>query len=212
MKKNFLTYAVILFLCVMGGCSKDDDGPSKGSNVEGNVKVDGNNINLRYGYAYYGSDHSEYTFSDINLLKYIDEDFEDVDVEYSALAFYYDDYNSEIEDVAINYKINEYRETGYFYEYEEDDADSYVTFSQKNNNVSFSSRSIPMEGYKVSNDKHLGTFNASFSVNGKVKDISDLIDDDYSTRSIAVVEVTDTKQIAFLRSIFKKHSKNTDIK
>lgn len=189
----------------MGGCSKDDDGPSKGSNVEGSAKVDGKTINLRYGYAYYGSSYTEYYFYDKDMMKYIDKDIEDIDVEFSSLWIDYDTRNSEIEGVAIEYKINAYKGKGTIYEYHQDDADISISYSIKNNTVSFSSKSIPLDGYLFDSEDCIGTFKSSFSVEGKVKDISDLDDDYYSTRSIEIVEVTDAKQISFLRSLVKKH-------
>lgn len=197
-------------MSVLVGCSKDDDGPSGSSNTEGNAKVDGKTLNLKYGYAYYGDSFTEYYFYDKDVMKYIDQDIEELDIELSSLWIDYYPSRSEIKGLALEYKINEYKETGTYYEYEaNEDIEDYVSFSEKNSYVKCSSKSIPLEGYSY-NDRYLGSFDASFSVEGKVLDVSDYVVDDYSTRAIEVQEVSDAKQLLFLRSLKRAHHKTSN--
>lgn len=210
MKKIIFTCALILSITVLVGCSKDDDGPSGSPSTKGSAKVDGKSLELKYGYAYYGDSYTEYFFYDKDVMEYIDKDIEELDIELSALWLDYYPSRSEIKALALEYKINDYKETGTYYEYEGDkDIEDYVSFSQKNSYVSCSSKSIPLEGYSYS-DRHIGSFDASFSVEGKVLDISDYVVDDYSTRAIEVQEISDPDQLSFLRSLKRDHQKTSN--
>lgn len=203
MKNLIFSCAFILCLSVFGGCSKDD-GPSAGAKVDGSVKVDGKKINLKYGYVAYASDYDEYFFYDIDVMKYADVDFDELDVEYSGLYVSYDNDISNVDEISIDYKINNYEETGSFYTYDGYDAYKYISFSNKSGKVKCSSKSISVDGYSF-NGTYIDSFDASFSVDGKVKDVTDIRDVGDYTRGIEVVEVTDPKQASFLRSLGKKH-------
>lgn len=203
MKKIILACMVILSLCVTGGCSKDD-GPSSGSKVKGNFKVDGKQVDLKYGYVFYDGDDTEYSFFDRDMLKYIDEDIEDLDIEYSSLWINYYNRKSKVDYVTLEYKINHYRETGYYYDNDDDDVWDYVSFSVKNGEVKCSSKSIPVTKYDYEYDKNRGEYDASFSVEGKTMDVTDLEEEYYDTRAVALTEVSDPKQITFLKSLRMK--------
>lgn len=201
--KNFLmACAFIISLCVFGGCNKDD-GPSSGAKVSGNFKVDGKKVDLKYGYVYYDGDYTEYSFFDKDMLSYMKDEVEDF--EYSSLWVSYDNTESYVDEIGIEYKINYYRESGYYYDYEDYDAYDYVSFNEKNGKVKCSSKSIPV--YKYDFDyKKKGSYDASFSVEGKTMDVSDLDDDDYYTRSIEMKEISDPAQVAFFKSLkSRKH-------
>lgn len=202
MTKHFLPFAILLTLCCLGGCSKDDDSSDVGSDVQGYFRVDGIEGQVKYGYVYYDdSGIAEYGFYDKNVLDYIGMDFEELDVEFSSISFYYHPVY-QIEDLYFGYKVNYAKESGKVYE-SEGTPDDYLEFSTNNGNVKCSSTSIPMTGYDIRDDRELGTFNASFSINGQPLDVSDLVDD-YDTRGIEVTQVNDSKEIAFLRSLRAK--------
>lgn len=210
MKKIFLACTLILSLCLIGGCSKDD-GPSSGSKVKGNFKVDGKNVDLKYGYVYYGDTYNEYYFYEQDMLKYEDEDIDNLDMEISCLCIDYDNKKSRVDYVGFEYKINYYRETGIYYDNEDDDVYEYVSFSAKNGNLKCSSKSISMTKYDYDYNKKRGDYDASFSVNGKVMDVTDFDEEYYDTRCLAMTEISDPKQIAFFRSLRLKQRKSSEV-
>lgn len=198
-----MAYLLILSLCFFAGCG-DDDEPSKGSSeVKGSFKVDGIKGEVKYGYVYYEDSNgcAEYSFFDKNILKYMDADSGEFDQEFTSIFFDYDDDCSEVEDLELTYKVNFYRETGRVYACERN-VDSYLNFSVSKRRVKCSSNSIPVIGYHYGYNGEFGTFYASFSVEGIPEDITYLIND-YS-RGIEVREVTDSKEIKFLKSIREK--------
>lgn len=146
---------------------------------------------------------AEYSFYDRNVLKYIDQELEDIDVEFTSIFFYHDAYYNKIDYVGLTYKVNYYKETGKIYESQEEDTYKFVDFSASKDKIKCSSISIPVTGYNLSNNRELGTFDASFSVEGKPKDITDIVDD-YDTRGITIIEITDNKEIAFLKAMRMK--------
>lgn len=201
MKKLLLACAIILSLCILGGCSKDDDGPSSGGKVKGIVKVDGKSFDVKYGYRIDDGDEIEYWFSDKEVLKYLQNDVEGVDVEFSSLLINYSVRTANVDDVVIGYKINNYRETGTYYESaRNNNLEKYISFSDNKGTVKCSSEAFLMIGYTYGNDDDLGSFEASFSFEGKTTNIS--LSDAYpDTRSISVTEISEPKQIAFLKSL-----------
>lgn len=195
MKKILLACMCILSLCVLGGCSKDDD-PSSGGKVTGNVKVDENSFEVKYGYYNYDDEVGVYFFFDKDVLKYLDEDGNIQDgTEYSQLTVVYDKLISKVTDVTVYYKYSTYgeEERGYVYDYPQKDAFEYVSFSEKNGSVNISSKGIELEPYGY---KPYGSCVASFSVEGKPTDLGGY--EDYS-RSVPMTEITDSQMRALLK-------------
>ncbi len=203
MKKVFMACALILSLCFMGGCSKDD-GPSSGAKVKGNFKVDGKKVDLKYGYVYYGDTYTEYNFFDRDMLKYSNYEIEEMDFDYSCLWISYDNRISQVDEISLEYKINDYKETGTYYDNDDDDIYKYLSFSDNNGKVKFSSKSIPLKKYNY-DYKKLGEYQGSFSVDGKTKDIYDNEEDFFDTRGIIVTEISTPKEISFIKSLRHKH-------
>lgn len=200
MKNIFLACALILSLCFFGGCSKDD-GPSGGAKVNGNFKVDGKKVDLKYGYVFYDGDYTEYSFFDKDMLAYMADEVEDF--EYSSLWVSYDNNESYVDEIGLEYKVNYYRDSGIYYDYDDLDAYNYVSFSEKNGKVKCSSKNIPVTKYDLDFNKK-GTYDASFSVEGKTLDVSDLDDEDYSTRGVEMTKITDPIQVDFFKSLKKR--------
>lgn len=204
MKVYFYACVLMLSLSIVVGCNKSDEPAGKDSNVKGNFLVENVKGEVKYGYVYYEDDGSaEYSFYDRNVLKYIDQELEDIDVEFTSIFFYHDAYYNKIDYVGLTYKVNYYKETGKIYESQEEDTYKFVDFSASKDKIKCSSISIPVTGYNLSNNRELGTFDASFSVEGKPKDITDIVDD-YDTRGITIIEITDNKEIAFLKAMRMK--------
>lgn len=200
MLKKLFACICVLALCVLGGCSKDDE-PGSGGSVKGSVKVDGKKFDLKSGYKIVSEDdYIQYIFYDRDILKYMGS--EDVpNIEISCLVLLCEGYStSDLVYVAIGYKQNPSTNSGWGYEGGvEDTFEEYGSFSVKNGNVKCSAKSLPLYGYMLEDeDDYLGQYDATFSVEGKPTDMSDFIDE-YSTRGIEIKEVTDPKEVAFLK-------------
>lgn len=208
-----MTCALILSLCFLGGCSKDDDGPESGSvgngSVKGSVKVDGKKFDLKSGYKIIvDDDEIEYVFYDQDILKYAGAEGTP-NIEISCLALVCEGYStSDLLYVGIGYKQNPSNNTGWGYEGGvQGSFEKYGSFSVNKGNVKCSAESLPLRGYILEDDEsYLGMYNATFSVDGNPVDMSDFIDE-YSTRGIQIVEVTDPNQIAFLKKFMPKRYK-----
>ncbi len=119
MKKVFMACALILSLCFIGGCSKDDDEAGSGSSkVKGNVEIDGKKFDVKYGYKISDESGATYSFYDKDLMKYAGQ--ENPNVEFSAIIFFsYENEPDIIEMVGIAYKTNPYNDKGYGYDDDE---------------------------------------------------------------------------------------------
>lgn len=209
MKKFLLVCTVILSLCFIGGCSKDDDEPGSGSSkASGNVKVNGKSFDIKCGYKIkeYAREW-QYMFYDRDILKYVGNT-ETPNIEYSCIVFDCED--DELAFIGIGINVNPNKETGTEYSFDTyDDGDfyDYGSFSLKNGTLKTSAKSLPVEGFDINTEKHLGTYNVTFSVEGTPKDVTDIFDyDNENTRGIDVELITDPNQIAFLRKCSPKHS------
>lgn len=199
--------ALILSLCILGGCSKDDDGPGSGSSkASGNVKVNGKSFDTKFGYKCEEDGEWEYMFFDKDIIKYVGST-ETPNIEYSCIDFVCED--NELIFVAIGININPRNETGteyYFEPYEDGDFYDYGSFSLKKGTIKSSAKSLPMTSYDIYSEEYLGTANANFSVEGSPKDVSDLYSGEfYDTRSLDIDVITDPAQIAFLKKLSPKH-------
>lgn len=194
MKKIIYVCIFILSLGLLAACSKDEPGDS--SKVNGNFKVDGKKVNLKYGYVFHESSWSEYTFFDKDILKYLDNE----DFEYSRLFVSYDRNRDMVDEVSIDYKADKSQRKGIYYDNEESSLDQYVRFKETDGKIECSSSNISVEGYD-GNRKYLGIFEASFSVKGHTRDMTDFDHDFSLSESIILTEVTDPAQIAFLKSL-----------
>ncbi|MDE6697340.1 MAG: hypothetical protein K2K25_10720 [Muribaculaceae bacterium] len=208
MKKVFMACALILSLCYLGGCSKDDEAGSGSSKVKGSVEIEGNKFDVKYGYKIYDDEDytTEYAFYDKDMLKYVGE--ETPNVEFSAIVFFSEENSVDIiEAVGIAYKTNYYNETGLGYETEYDEVDfyDYGNFSDSKGKVKCSAKKLPMYGFDWKNENDRGQFYANFSIEGSVKNLSDLFEDN-TTRGIEVKEVTNPKEVAFLKQLMPKRS------
>lgn len=199
--------ALILSLCFIGGCSKDDDEAGSGSSkVKGNVEIEGHKFEVKYGYKIYDEEEYgvEYAFYDKDMLKYAGQ--ENPNLEFSAIVFFSEEYNLDaIEAIGIAYKTNLYNETGLGYETEYDEVDfyDYGNFSESKGKVKCSAKKLPMYGFEYDSDNERGLFYANFSIEGSVMNLSDFYED-YSTRGIEIQEVTDPKEVAFLKQHMPK--------
>lgn len=207
MKKYYIACSLILSMYLWAGCSKDNEPSKESTEVKGTFKVDKIKGEVRYGYVYYEDNKGgvEYSFYDKDILKYLDIEPDELDEEFTSIFFYYDADCSRIEDIELGYKVNYLKETGNTYVCEKY-ADRYLNFSASKGIVRCSSNSIPVIGYELGNIEELGSLDASFSVEGTPKDITDLAN--AYTRGIEVREITDSKEIAYLKSIkgkFKAH-------
>ncbi len=197
--------ALILSLCFIGGCSKDDDEAGSGSSkVKGNVEIDGKKFDVKYGYKISDESGATYSFYDKDLMKYAGQ--ENPNVEFSAIIFFsYENEPDIIEMVGIAYKTNPYNDKGYGYETEYDEVDfyDYGSFSESKGKVKCSAKKLPMEGFEYGSENYTGRFYANFSIEGSVKDFSGMYEE-YSSRGIEIQEVTDPKEVAFLKRLMPK--------
>lgn len=223
MRKIFFACTLLLSFSVLVGCGKDnDDEPGSGNGNSGSSNVSSGNVNLgkdsfkaKYAYVVYGSnfdsEYDEYIFADKDILKYVDmgEDIDDVDEEFSTVYIDYNSRLSYVDDLYIDYKYNGYRGTGFSFEYEEDeDIDEYVSLSISKKNVKVSTKSLPMVRYneRTGNETEC---KVSFSLEGSPLDVSDYADYDddyydYTRASIEVKEISEPKQVEFLKSFKHK--------
>lgn len=200
--------ALILSLCFIGGCSKDD-GPSSGAKIKGNFKVDGKKVDLKYGYVYYDDDYTEYSFFDIDMLKYSDLETKDMDFEFSCLWVSYDNSISHVDEISIEYKINYSKQTGTYYDFDDASRLPDVSLSNTNGKIKCSSKSIPLTKYNFHYNNDFGEYDASFSVEGKAMDMTDFDYNNSESRSVIITEVSEPKEIAFLKSLNIKNRKTS---
>ncbi len=204
-------------MVLTGGCSSNDEPGSGNAKAKGEYKVDGTKVSLKYAYVYSDGDCYEYNFYDTDILKYLEKgiDPEDIDKEISCLYISYDIELMDVDEVIIDHKINGYRDTGISYSYYNSRGCSeYVDFSSKGSKVNASSKYIPLEGYNYGTNRWIYDCEGSFSVEGNPKDVT-YLDDIYEyeaySRGIEIIEITDQKQISFLKSLRMKHRNSSKI-
>lgn len=213
--KNLLSAcALILSLCVLGGCSKKDDEPGSGnSQASGTVKIDGNSFDIKFGCKVEaeedGTRYTSYTFFDKDITKYIGSSHPDI--EYSCIDFYCEE--NEMMYMFIGTNVNPSKNTGkqyYFDLYDNiDDYDYYDfgKFSLKNGTISASAKSLPLYGYDINTENSIGTSYATFSVEGKPKALTDLINkESENSRGMDITVITDPDQISLLKNFLPKRT------
>ena len=211
MKQLLLTYGFILLMILTGGCSKDDEPGSGNAKANGEYVIDGQKFDLKYAYVYVEDDCYEYSFYDTDVLKYVEkgQDIDEVDKEISSLYISYNTDIMEVDEVIIDHKMNGYRGTGVSYSYyNRSGCGEYVSFTSKGNKVKAYSESIPLDGYNYGTGRYTGECIGAFSVEGNPKNVTYLDDlEEYEnfSRGMEVVEVSDPKQISFLKSL---HTRN----
>lgn len=210
MNKLFLSCAFLLSLCLLGGCGKDNDEEPEGGNgtseVEGSYVVDGKIVNLKYAYKMKADSGTIFLFYDRNVLNYAGS-YGEPNIQYSCLEIFCDRYN-EVNLVGIVHETNPYKGTGITYvsDFGSNDFEDYGTFVINKDKVKCSASSLPMIGYEDDGEIYIGKFNASFSVEGSPLDITGLIeDDDYSTRSIETIQVSDGNHIGIPKSLIPNY-------
>ncbi len=213
--KHLLWALGLILTVVLGGCSSGDDEPGSGNaKAKGNVEIDGHKANLKYAYVTNTGryDNKGYYFSDIDIIKYLDKDWEDINVNITIL--FIDTYGGIPTYAEIIFKPNKRATKGSFTYYYIDDLHHYASYSFDGKMAKVDAKEVSFRIYDETYDKYLGYCTGSFSVEGEPKDITYLYNraeegDDYGIeqRSLTPTVVSDPSQIAFLKSLVSKRNK-----
>lgn len=201
MKQLFWTFAIVLCLGTLVGCSSKDYEPEKPGQVKGYFKINEKTVNLKYGYEVQTPSSSEYYFADKDISKYLTE--EDVpNYEFSVLSVIFRPNTY----VFFDYKVNPYKGTGVYYECESNvNGDVYSEFGE-NDYLFLKGSSISMVGNSYSDDEeYFEDCVGSFTVEGFPLYLTKY------TRTVNAIEITDLSQIEKLRSLMHKGICSADI-
>lgn len=187
MKKIIKALAIVLATSAIAACSKDDE--PKNSGKFGYFEIEGNTVNLKYGYDLSEDGNREYYFSDLDMTKE-----SNYSKKMNVLILSFQDDNSV--QVGFEYEVDHEAETGYEYDFETPASSGLVQAEFGSDNyVDISGKCPNMVKYDYDTGKRFGQYDGSFAVSGKVKSID--------TRSSEIQKVTDANLIARIKAHVK---------
>lgn len=217
-KKITMVPVAVFVTLSFAACSSDVDdnyAGGDGSGMTGWIKVDGREINFTHGYTWDEDGEDVLDLYTVNMLYYYEHP------DKFPSSGYYSTMQIEIEDKEYGNAItNYYLDALIDYpfddeEYEENLPDSYAEYSsdyssttpikavKSDKSVSFSGVNIAMrKGYEYPYQQ----VTADFSAGGIPTDLSKYMYDDYGSRSINIVKITDRETINWFRSLHRKIS------